>query len=415
MTERVATRTQVQSQSQSQSGGVEPSDRHLDLPRAVFLTPTLGRTGSEVALVNLLNALPARAIAGVASGQSGVLTLGLPPGVRVASRSAWQAPLPGAALGLANQLIAAAWRDPWRFLHHVRRSFAADLWVLNTLVMPEVIHYARTYRIPLVVQVHELAPLLMHLRPDDVQALITWPRLLVAVSDAVADMLRSLGRKGGIEVCPPAFDPAALVPVTAPHAVRARLGIAADAFIWGMAGTVDPNKNPERFIRVAARTLAHHPTAHFLWLRGEHVATGYETYCRERIRELGLEDRISFAVTAQADYADCVNACDAWFVPSNQESYSLVSVEAIHLGKPVVSCAVGGINEVVRPGCGVLVPPHDEDALLTALLEVMAGRVPFDAVAARSVVKRCEPVTVARVWERLLAQAVGPLSAPAIR
>ena len=38
-------------------------------------------------------------------------------------------------------------------------------------------------------------------------------------------------------------------------------------------------------------------------------------------------------------------------------------MEALALGLPVVATRVGGLSEAIDDTCGLLVPPHDPDAL----------------------------------------------------
>lgn len=45
-------------------------------------------------------------------------------------------------------------------------------------------------------------------------------------------------------------------------------------------------------------------------------------------------------------------------------------IEAMALGKPVVSTYVSGIPELIKNGCGILVPPEDSQALARALEEI---------------------------------------------
>ena len=64
-------------------------------------------------------------------------------------------------------------------------------------------------------------------------------------------------------------------------------------------------------------------------------------------------------------------ACDIVVQPSHWEGFGLVLVEAMAARRPVVATAVSAIPEVVRDGeTGLLVPPHDPDALARALLQL---------------------------------------------
>lgn len=65
-------------------------------------------------------------------------------------------------------------------------------------------------------------------------------------------------------------------------------------------------------------------------------------------------------------------AARALVLPSFAEGLPVVIMEALALGRPVVSTYVAGIPELVEPGvCGWLVPPGSTDALVDALRSVL--------------------------------------------
>jgi glycosyltransferase involved in cell wall biosynthesis len=76
-------------------------------------------------------------------------------------------------------------------------------------------------------------------------------------------------------------------------------------------------------------------------------------------------------------------------LPSYREAQGLSILEAMALSRPVIATRVGGIPEVISDGfSGLLVPPHDEDALASAIVRVlrdhpladMLGRAGHDTV-----------------------------------
>ncbi len=64
-------------------------------------------------------------------------------------------------------------------------------------------------------------------------------------------------------------------------------------------------------------------------------------------------------------------ASDLVVLPSWSEGHPNVLVEALACGRPVLSCPVGGVPEVVDADCGVLVPPRDAEALAAGLREAL--------------------------------------------
>lgn len=61
---------------------------------------------------------------------------------------------------------------------------------------------------------------------------------------------------------------------------------------------------------------------------------------------------------------------DALVLPSYREGYPGVVLEAYAAGLPVVVTALDTIREIVDESCGILIPPRDEGALLSAIAEL---------------------------------------------
>jgi glycosyltransferase involved in cell wall biosynthesis len=94
---------------------------------------------------------------------------------------------------------------------------------------------------------------------------------------------------------------------------------------------------------------------------------------RARLRalhaRLGLEATVTFLgdVSAAALAVEYVGA-DCFCLPSIQEGFGIVFLEAMTAGLPIVACRAAAVPEVVGNGeTGVLVPPRDPDALAAAL------------------------------------------------
>lgn len=93
---------------------------------------------------------------------------------------------------------------------------------------------------------------------------------------------------------------------------------------------------------------------------------------QQRVRGLGLEDRVRFAGTC----TDMPAACDlAWVVvaPSlRPEPFGRTLVEAQMMGRPVIGTAQGAMMETILPGeTGFVVPPGDAEALAEALKTIL--------------------------------------------
>ena len=107
------------------------------------------------------------------------------------------------------------------------------------------------------------------------------------------------------------------------------------------------------------------------------VGTGPELPKLEALaRDLDVADRVTFLGHLPfAELAAEYRAADVFCLPSVQEGFGIVFLEAMAAGLPVVACQAAAIPEVVPDWeCGVLVPPRDVPALAFALDRLLTDR-----------------------------------------
>jgi glycosyltransferase involved in cell wall biosynthesis len=143
---------------------------------------------------------------------------------------------------------------------------------------------------------------------------------------------------------------------------------------------------------------------------------GYEEHDAELIAltgDLGVEETVTFAGLVQ-DPLELWRSADVYVQPSRREPFGLGVIEAMSVGTPVVTTAVGGMREIVEPGrSGLQVDADDPDALATAIGSVLsdkqlasrlaqAGRERADAFSMESMVDRLLEIyahaTGGRTW-----------------
>ena len=87
--------------------------------------------------------------------------------------------------------------------------------------------------------------------------------------------------------------------------------------------------------------------------------------------------------TGRRDDVPAVTAAlDVAVLPSYREAQGLSILEAMALSRPVVASDVGGIPEMIEDGVtGLLVPPHDPDALAAAIVRLLTDHPLADMLA----------------------------------
>ena len=93
---------------------------------------------------------------------------------------------------------------------------------------------------------------------------------------------------------------------------------------------------------------------------------------RAAVKQLGLEDRVSFVGDLDGPaLAECYASADVFVLATQQETYGMAVAEALARGLPVVATMTGAIPELVGNTAGLLVPVNDTPALVDALSRVL--------------------------------------------
>ena len=118
---------------------------------------------------------------------------------------------------------------------------------------------------------------------------------------------------------------------------------------------------------IGIKALANLPSTHTLHLFGDGPD---KDRLLQLVSDLSLQDRVFFygdlpSVELLMAYIDVV------LIPSSFESFSYVAVEAMMMRRPVIASAVGGLEEVLDEGSGILLDNIDEVKLAEAVLSLM--------------------------------------------
>jgi glycosyltransferase involved in cell wall biosynthesis len=135
--------------------------------------------------------------------------------------------------------------------------------------------------------------------------------------------------------------------------------------------------------------------------------------------ELGLDGAVTFTgALPDEELARLYRQADLFCLPSVQEGFGIVFLEAMACGLPVVAARAAAIPEVVPDRqAGLLVPPGDVAALAHALVELLARprqRAGYGAFG-REYVERFDWDRVAQMFLEQVAPFARPSGSDAIR
>jgi glycosyltransferase involved in cell wall biosynthesis len=163
-----------------------------------------------------------------------------------------------------------------------------------------------------------------------------------------------------------AIDAQRFSPGPSPEA-RARLGIPEDALLIGIFSILRPFKGHAFLLQAMPKILEAVPKAHLLivgdgGLRGE---------LEQLTKDLGLERHVTF-VGFQRDTLPLYRALDLYAMPSIEEPFGLVTIEAMACEKAVVGADSGGTPEiVVDQETGLLAPTGQVEPLAEMIITLL--------------------------------------------
>lgn len=194
-------------------------------------------------------------------------------------------------------------------------------------------------------------------------------RMLVFTDLAIQDHLDvGVGKREMFRVVPSGVPiDMYLQPATPPEKVRQSLNIPLSAKVIGGCARIDHVKGV-RFLVEAFFKLASKRDDIYLVVAGEGDEREELTAL---IKEKGFEDR-AMLLGLRRDIPDLYHAMDIFVLPSLNEGYGKVIVEAMSAGRPVVATNVGGVSTIVQDGItGLLVPPGNATAIADAVEKLL--------------------------------------------
>ena len=204
--------------------------------------------------------------------------------------------------------------------------------------------------------------------------------LLIVNTDAEAEDLKvGYDAEGAnIQVVPPGADIQQFTPGSdrATERCRRELGLSFRTKVIGFVGRLQRLKGPHVLLRAVAELGRRHPEQQLsVLICGGSSGAGENSLdaLRGLAAELGISNSVRFLpARPPEELVGIYRAADVIAVPSFNESFGLVALEAQACGTPVVATRVGGLPIAVDEGkSGLLVDGHDPNDWADALGELL--------------------------------------------
>jgi glycosyltransferase involved in cell wall biosynthesis len=130
--------------------------------------------------------------------------------------------------------------------------------------------------------------------------------------------------------------------------------------------SIQARKGTDLFVETAIKVCQQHPTVEFMWLGG---GRPFGTW-QEEIKRAGLDDRILFPGYVDSGHL-ILRRASVLFLSSRDDPFPLSVLEAMCLGRTVVTFDVGGAPEALA-GLGHLIPAFDTDRAASTILTCLS-------------------------------------------
>ncbi len=299
-----------------------------------------------------------------------------------------------------------------RIEHFIRRKYlipsllrklSSSVWYINTIALDSILLAAEQLHVTCILHTYELEQMYAHLSPEKIKRIIEYPELIISNAEITTALLKSYGRKKDIVNFYPTLDTSLIKrDVTAYQQKRTELGIEKEEFLWVMSGTIDSNKDPLLFIEIASILKGKCKQARFMWIGGGKDEKLKEL-CMRKVAEAGLEKSIIWTGHVAKEYKAYFNCADGFVLTSKIESFSLVTLEALLLGVPVVANDCGGVAEILQGTYGSLVGGDNRAMDLTSEMEKYMDKTLLnDPLKQRQRAETFDIKNTAPSWNRIL-------------
>lgn len=337
--------------------------------KILFITPTGGRTGSEMMLWYLIKYIKGKIETVIYTRQNGELFANESPANQTFINKTRKGFLYKIYEGIYFKLFK--YTPEIALIRRIHQSVKPDLWYLNTMMSPDVAELAISLNVKYFLHVHELITIYDELREEQFKKQLLYATLIVCCSTIVQKRINQMGYKNTVLLHE--YIDTSLIKINTDRAeLRSKLRIPNNAFVWLMSGSMNLRKGYD----MIPDLLENMPKNSFLVWLGSQKDTGLNYYIEQRVK---LENLNFIYLGSHSDnYYDYFNIADGFVLMAREDPFPLVMIEAACLQKPIVAFNSGGVSEFVINGMGKVVDSFNPKDLAAAMQEVENGDVKID-------------------------------------
>ncbi len=344
------------------------------MKRILFITPTFARTGSEMVLWYLITSLnPEKYKVFLFSIKKGELIECLPDNIDKSVSYKYSKNWYKIVFRILLKLCGVKNLIGYQ-LKQIQKQFKADLWFVNTIMIPNAHLAARDLDVKVATYFHEMDHAYGFITGNELQRIINISYCCIGCAEIVVKKIAELGHKN-IKL-QNSFINEKIINVARQNivSIKTALGIAPTDFVWVISGTAQYMKGLDQVLPVI-RYFKDKPVK-IVWI-GNHSNTGLEHYVRSTAEKMSA-GKLIFTGPLSNDYYDYLAMGDGLLILSKEECFSLVMLEAAYLEIPIVAFNSGIVESFVEDGMGKVVNAMDTLQLCKEMEWVQANKSLID-------------------------------------
>lgn len=330
--------------------------------KILFITPTLGRTGSEMVLWYLLNNIDrSKFDPFVFSLKKGELYDQLPSGIQKSvsykHSGIWYKKI-------FRGILKALSIDPISYqLKQIQKKLNANVWYVNTITIPQVYAASKKETCNIVTHVHEHMFAYGYIKSEEFKSIIEGSKYLIGCSNLVCEAMRKLGHPNVLLQNSFINDKQIRPSEQRIKELKDKHQIGHEDFVFVVSGYLSYMKGVDIVLHIAEHFKGR--PVKILWMGGS-FNNGLNYYVNTVAEQPGNENLIFLGSIAE-DYYNYFAMANAYLSLSREECLSLAMLEAAVLGKPIISFNTGIAKDFIKSGMGTVVDGFNAEDMILAM------------------------------------------------
>ena len=368
------------------------------MKKILFFTPHGGRTGSEMLLWNIFQNLNTDKFQiAVYCDKIGSLKKSLPPHIPYYTSPFNTSGLKITAYKLLTKLGYSVYEQNIIKIH---RKFKFDYWYLNTNHSGHFAKLAQKLGVKIISHISEMPYLLYEsVLAEDIEQMLK-AEMTICLSETARQSLKIMGANN-IQLLYPSIDLKSILPSEInKSALKIKLNIPQDAYVWAMSGSLIYRKGIDYIPKIIAQMKEQNKECFFIWMGGG-TENASEYFFRKELAYYQFNN-IVLTGALDKDYYDYFDLANAFLLPSHEETFGMVNVEAAYLGKPIISFNSGGVKDIVQDGMGKVIDSWNVEDLVQAMIDLMDGKIEINKDKMRKRASDFDAPKMYIEWETLM-------------